>query len=63
MFTLTKKFYLDFYKFSFDLRYYESYQGFEGSKSGASVFRPSSTDSKRYSHLNKVIVHSHPVVS
>ncbi len=63
VFTLKKKIYMNFYKMSFDLRYYDSYQGFEGSRSGASVFRPNSSESKRYSHLYKVNVHKHPLVS
>lgn len=51
------------YHFSFDLRYYPSYQGFEGSKSGASVFRPSLNESLRYANLTIISVHKHPVVS
>lgn len=36
------------FELGFDLRYYPSYQGFEGTKSGASVFRPSTNESLRY---------------
>jgi hypothetical protein len=32
----------------FDLRYYPSYQGFDGTRSGASVFRPATNESFRY---------------
>jgi hypothetical protein len=40
VFTLQKKIYMTAFHFGFDLRYYPAYQGFEGSRSGASVFRP-----------------------
>ena len=49
---LQKKKYIENYHFGFDLRYYQSYQGFEGSRSGAAIFRPASNHSLRYSNLS-----------
>lgn len=40
MFTLQKKHYMTAFSLAFDLRYYNAYQGFEGTKSGATIFRP-----------------------
>lgn len=51
------------YHVSFDLRYYPSYQGFEGSKSGASIFRPATNESLRYANVTKVSVFKHSLVS
>jgi len=63
IFELTKKLYIGSFKFAFDLRYYLAYQGFEGSRAGASVFRPVSKDSLRYSNLTKVFVQRSDIVS
>lgn len=63
LFSLQKKLYMNSYHISFDLRYYPSYQGFEGSKSGASVFRPAVNESLRYANLTMISVQKHPVVS
>ncbi len=51
------------YHFGFDLRYYPSYQGFEGSKSGASIFRPATNESLRYADVTLVSVQKHSLVS
>ncbi|TNV84658.1 hypothetical protein FGO68_gene4646 [Halteria grandinella] len=47
-FTLQKKRYMTTFHIAFDLRYYPSYQGFEGTRSGASIFRPFTNESLRY---------------
>ena len=47
----------------FDLRYYPAYQGFEGSRSGATVFRPNQSESLRYSNLTQILVQKSEVVS
>jgi hypothetical protein len=36
------------FSIGFDLRFYPSYQGFEGTSSGATVFRPATNESFRY---------------
>ena len=54
---------MTFYKLAFDLRYYPSYQGFEGSRSGATVFRPATNESLRYSNLTRIIGYQGSVVS
>jgi Glycosyl hydrolases family 38 C-terminal domain len=48
---------------AFDLRYYNAYQGFEGTRSGATVFRPAQNESLRYSNITKILVQQHEVVS
>ena len=48
---------------AFDLRYYEAYQGFDGSRSGATIFRPASNISTRYSNVTKFLVQQHDLVS
>ncbi|CDW86710.1 glycosyl hydrolases family 38 protein [Stylonychia lemnae] len=52
LFMLQKKLYLQNYHFGFDLRYYPAYQGFDGSRSGATIFRPAGNHSLRYSNLS-----------
>lgn len=48
MFTVQKLNYMSAFHIGFDLRYYSSYQGFEGTRSGASMFRPATNESIRY---------------
>ena len=40
IFVIQKKNYITNYHIGFDLRYYNSYSGFKGSRSGAAIFRP-----------------------
>jgi len=47
-FVITKKQYGASYNVGFDIRYYPAYQGFEGTRSGASVFRPATNESQAY---------------
>jgi len=63
VFSITKKLYISIYHIGFDLRYYPSYQGFEGSHSGASIFRPAANESLRYASVSAVTVHKHSLVS
>ena len=51
------------YHIAFDLRYYPAYQGFEGSRAGASVFRPAQGESLRYSNLSQLLVQKSDLVS
>ena len=48
VYLIQKKSYMTNFHLAFDLRYYPSYQGFEGTRGGASVFRPSTNESIRY---------------
>jgi len=45
---LSKKAYIQDYQFGFDIRYFPSYQGFSGTRGGASVFRPAISESMNY---------------
>ena len=47
-FTLIKKGYSQNYSFGFDIRYFPAYQGFNGTRGGASVFRPATSESLNY---------------
>lgn len=42
------------YNFEFSLRYYPAYQGYYGSRSGVSVFRPAVNISKSFSNLSDI---------
>ena len=48
LFYLQKTQYMSSFSIGFDLRFYPSYQGFEGTSSGATVFRPATNESFRY---------------
>jgi len=47
-FLIQKKGQITSFNLGLELRYYPSYQGFEGTRSGASVFRPSINESLAY---------------
>jgi hypothetical protein len=48
IFRIQKEKYMNTYHLGFDLRYYNSYQGFNHTRGGAAVFRPDSAESQRY---------------
>ena len=60
---LQKKKYMNTFTFAFDLRYYLAYQGFEGSRSGATIFRPAMNETFRYSTLTNTFVQRSDLVS
>ena len=47
-FLIQKKIYMTAFNIGFELRYYPAYQGFEGTRSGATVFRPRTNESLAY---------------
>lgn len=51
-FNLIKKGYSQSYSFGFDIRHYPAYQGFNGTRGGASVFRPAISESLNYCALS-----------
>ena len=63
MFYVVKKAYMANYKLGFDLRFYKSYQGFSGSRSGAAIFKPENKTSERFSKLSSVVFHESDLVS
>lgn len=63
VFLLQKKAYMTGFHLAFDLRYYPSYQGFEGSRSGASIFRPATNESLRYGNITNIFIQRSEVVS
>jgi lysosomal alpha-mannosidase len=62
-FLILKKNYLDNYYFGFDLRYYPSYQGFQGSRSGAAIFKPAINESLPYSKFQEIYYQVTDIVS
>ena len=48
MFKIYKRKYISTFNLTFELRYYPSYQGFEGTRSGATIFRPATNHSLPY---------------
>jgi len=48
---------------AFDLRYYPAYQGFEGTRSGATIFRPATNTSLRYSNITNIFIQRSDLVS
>jgi hypothetical protein len=62
-FLIQKKIYMDNFRFGIDLRYYPSYQGFQGSRSGAAIFKPATNESLRYSKVQSIYYQLTPVVS
>lgn len=63
MFVVQKKSYMTTFHLAFDLRYYPAYQGFEGTRSGASVFRPATNSSLRYSNITNIFIQRSDLVS
>jgi len=63
MFYVVKKAYMDNFKLGFDLRYYKSYQGFSGSRSGAAIFKPENKTSERFGKLTSVVFHVSDLLS
>ncbi len=63
VFRIQKIVYMTGYHVAFDLRYYPAYQGFEGSRSGATIFRPSQNASLRYSNITQVLLQKSDLVS
>ena len=63
MLILQKKDYISFYRFGFDLRYYPTYQGFQGSRAGASVFKPTTNESLKFSNLTDIYYHQGNLLS
>ena len=63
VFLLQKRDVMTSYNFDFSLRYYPAYQGYQGSRSGASIFRPAVNESRIYSNLSDFYYQEGPVCS
>lgn len=63
MFLVQKKNYINNYQIGVDLRYYKSYQGFSGSRSGAAIFKAQDKETERFSKVSQVFYHISEIVS
>ena len=64
IFELQKKTYMTYFNVSFDLRYFKAYQGFEGTRSGATILRVAENGTwHRFSKLSQVFTQRSDIVS
>lgn len=59
---IQKKSSIESYRFAFDLRYYPAYQGFQGTREGAYIFKPVN-ESQPFSKISEVFYHVGPVLN